>query len=512
MKTILCYRRKSLVRQESDLISPARQKQAVEGSIAALGDDHRCQWFEDIDGHRSGRTEEGRPGWLDLKRQLGRADVAGVACYSLSRIYRNVREFLCFVDELNHAGLRLIVVKESIDTGTAVGMAINTILMALYQLESDLASERMTETIEYKRRQLGQHWGTVPFGTLRDEDGRLVPDDRDAGTLQQLYEGFATGKYTYDSLCDRMIELDLAYRGRDDEPRPWTRDDVRRTLTLWRIYAGHLTIGSNRDDDEVVTIRDTHEPILDPTLCLKVAAQLSVRRSKFNKKSTSRHLLSGLLHCATCDRELNGTTRDGVRRYRHRGAKGDCPEVWFQAAQLEQDLVNLIAGWGGDELTEAVSERIAAILAGNTEQLSLVEQIQEAEARQRRLIDLYLDGKIARGEYYKQADECDGRIQQLRARQASPEIAGVQEAAERIEELSAGIGEMTMEEQRGELLAAFRKITVHDAEVWSIEPQDWLAPIFDLLPIRPARPPRIAPEPRRRAQRERRGSLVPALL
>lgn len=60
---LLAYRRKSLVRTDSDRISPARQTKAVEGR--AIADDLTCEWYEDVDGHRSARRNQRRPASCD---------------------------------------------------------------------------------------------------------------------------------------------------------------------------------------------------------------------------------------------------------------------------------------------------------------------------------------------------------------------------------------------------------------------------------------------------------------
>jgi len=482
VQTILCYRRKSLVRQESDLISPARQKAAIEAAVMLLGDRYRAEWYEDIDGHRSGRTEEGRPGWLALKRRLTLPDVAGVACYSLSRIYRNVREFLQFVDAMNRRQQRLIVVKEAIDTGTATGMAINTILMALYQLESDLAAERMTETIDYKRRRLRQHWGTVPFGVLRDADQHLIPDPETAERLLRLYTLFAGGDHTYDSLCAQMNAEGLDYRGRDGADRPWTRDDVRRTLTLWRLYAGAVTVGRSRDDPEGITaIADAHAPILPVDLCLQVSGELERRRKRFTKRTAYKHMLSGLLACATCGKELGSTTRHGVRRYRHRGAKGNCPEQWVEAEALERAVIETVAALWTPEVETRIAAQVDAVLDTLPDAAEVQAGIRTEEGRMERLIDLYLDNHVGRSDYLRKSQEIEEEIARLQGRRHAPAVEAIDAAAERLHLVCLELPDLPFGEQREQLLSTFARITVHAGLPHTFTPRDWLAPIWDAV-------------------------------
>ena len=396
-KVILCYRRKSLVVSNTDLISPEIQAQAVESHVHALG--YRVEWYEDIDGHKSGRHEAGRPGWLNLKTQLDRDDVAGIAAYDLSRLYRNTREFLQFIDRIQKRKLRLIIVNENIDTSSSTGQAVLTILMAMYQLEADLASDRITTSISYKREQLGLHWGPVPFGCQRDRATKeLIPDPTTYevsdpqtekviqrtyhATLQALYEYFATGAYTYRRLAVTMNVNLYRFRNRAGESRLWTTDDVRRTLAAWQLYRGDLPLGRKKDNPTTV-VQGAHRPILPPELCDQVAAQLILRRKRYTKSTHHTYLLTGIIYCGSCKRKLGGANyKDkGARLYRHQEAKRECPEIWVEVEVLEEQILNLLTAINIQQVKESVDEQIAKLLLSEPQTLAIVEQIQTQKAQ-----------------------------------------------------------------------------------------------------------------------------------
>ena len=64
----LIYVRKSVVRYEQDRASPERQL----ANCVRVCDEKawRYELYEDAEGHRSGRSEKGRPAWRELKREL----------------------------------------------------------------------------------------------------------------------------------------------------------------------------------------------------------------------------------------------------------------------------------------------------------------------------------------------------------------------------------------------------------------------------------------------------------
>jgi len=172
----LVYVRKSVVRTGADTVSPERQKAGCLAEAQAHG------WvveerdiYTDAEGHRSGRTEN-RPGWQALRRRIVEDEtIVALIVASLSRPSRSVRSFLEFVEELRGKGISLVSLKERFDTSTAMGQAMLVFVAVFNQLEGDLASERMTANIAFKKAS-GRHWGLTPFGCKRQGDIKaLVP-------------------------------------------------------------------------------------------------------------------------------------------------------------------------------------------------------------------------------------------------------------------------------------------------------------------------------------------------
>src|SRR5690349_24557711 len=103
----LCYIRKSWTRDEKDSISPERQR----AHIQAICDknDWQPEWYEDVEGHRSGMEEKNRPGWLALKARLGDPDVVALIANDLSRLHRKGWRVGDLLDTVEKYGVRLIL-------------------------------------------------------------------------------------------------------------------------------------------------------------------------------------------------------------------------------------------------------------------------------------------------------------------------------------------------------------------------------------------------------------------
>lgn len=77
---------------------------------------------------------------------------------SISRLARNTLDFLKIVEQLTSKKVRLVSVKENIDTTTPAGRFMLSVFAALAQLERDTIKERQREGIELAKKQ-GKHMG-----------------------------------------------------------------------------------------------------------------------------------------------------------------------------------------------------------------------------------------------------------------------------------------------------------------------------------------------------------------
>jgi len=75
-------------------------------------------------------------------------DGAVLVAYSMSRFARSTRDMLIIAERLKRQGADLVSLTESIDTTTATGRLVFTLLSALAQFERDLTSERTSAALQ----------------------------------------------------------------------------------------------------------------------------------------------------------------------------------------------------------------------------------------------------------------------------------------------------------------------------------------------------------------------------
>jgi len=77
---------------------------------------------------------------------------------SISRLARNTLDFLNIVEQLTAKGIKLISLKEAIDTSTPQGKFMLSVFAALSQLERDTIKQRQREGIDLALKQ-GRRYG-----------------------------------------------------------------------------------------------------------------------------------------------------------------------------------------------------------------------------------------------------------------------------------------------------------------------------------------------------------------
>jgi DNA invertase Pin-like site-specific DNA recombinase len=97
---------------------------------------------EYIDKGESG-IKESRPQWDQLRAEVTRGRVTELVCTELSRLGRSVVNVILALDDFYRAGCRVILLRQGLDYGTAVGRLVATILAAVAQLEREQTKERI---------------------------------------------------------------------------------------------------------------------------------------------------------------------------------------------------------------------------------------------------------------------------------------------------------------------------------------------------------------------------------
>ncbi len=121
-----------------------------------------------VDAGYSGK-DLNRPGIAELLRRVREGEVATIITVKIDRLSRRVIDTLNIVETLRRHDSAIVFVHEAIDTTTAAGKAMLTVIAAFAEMERNYISERTRAALAAKKAR-GERLGNPAFGALRGEE------------------------------------------------------------------------------------------------------------------------------------------------------------------------------------------------------------------------------------------------------------------------------------------------------------------------------------------------------
>ncbi|MFN8378115.1 MAG: recombinase family protein [Anaerolineae bacterium] len=486
----LCYVRQSFTRDANDTNSPERQRANIQAMCDRNG--WQPEWYIDAEGHKSGRSEKNRPNWLALKARLGDPDVVALVANDLARLHRKAWHVGRTMEQLDEVGIRLVFAApgREMDTSTPQGRMLLNFLAMQDEAYANDVSQRVQDSVLYRKRR-GVTIGLPPFGTVRAEDGRLVPTAEGAwhmpdgshvsGTeaqsphpdavwrsyyacAERILTAYAENLHGYNRVAKQLTQEGWCFRDRWGNPRLLNNNDVRRVTSNWREYAGIVTTGRAKEriafklDDPVSQLHDTGREVFNLELLRRVALAQEQRSHQTRQMGANRrsydYALLKLVYCAHCE-ALAARENNPRRRSRLIGSFGDRPRYKHQeglycgakrrsvdARNLENDFIQLVSLLTlKREALPAMAEMAIQSEHGTIIDADIAEQKKAAIAKHKRKIDaaryLFEEGDISRDEYLRRKQENEHMIAHWEIRtsehqQKMLELSACLEAIDRI--------------------------------------------------------------------------------
>lgn len=107
---------------------------------------------------RSGKSIQGRPVLRQALEDLDKGDAQALYVTRLDRLARSTSDFLSIVDRSHTNGWRLVMLDLGLDTTTANGRFVVTIMSAMAEMERGMISARQKD-VHQDRREAGKVWG-----------------------------------------------------------------------------------------------------------------------------------------------------------------------------------------------------------------------------------------------------------------------------------------------------------------------------------------------------------------
>jgi DNA invertase Pin-like site-specific DNA recombinase len=152
---------------------------------------------EYVDVGQSG-AKDSRPELNKLMDDARKRQFDAIVVWRFDRFARSTKHLLLALEEFRSLGIQFISYQENIDTSSALGQALFTIVSAVAQLERDLIRERVTAGIRNARangKQLGRPKSTV-------DRERILELKAQGHSLRQIAEKLGVG---YGTVRSRLL-------------------------------------------------------------------------------------------------------------------------------------------------------------------------------------------------------------------------------------------------------------------------------------------------------------------
>ncbi len=388
-KHYFAYIRVSTQKQGEKGVSLQEQRGAIQG-YAQRNDLEIDRWFEE----RETAAKSGRPLFLEMLKLLKNGKADGVLIHKIDRSARNLKDW-ADLGALIDRGIEVHFVNESLDLqsrGGRLSADIQAVVAADYI--RNLREEARKGF--YGRLKQGFYPLPAPLGYL--DMGKAKAKELDpvrAPLIRQVFEFYASGDYTINTLPAKLVELGL----RNRRNSPVSKSGLSNILNN-PFYIGIIRLKTGE------TFEGLHAPLISAELFERVQAVLQGRTIRRNKHHD--YLYRRLITCKACGFRLIGEHQKGHVYYRCHTR--NCETKCFREDEITTDVRQLLS-----PLTFNVPERtflkqhISTLMGDERNQreheiAAIGLTLQNIDSRLMKLTDAYVDGLLDKEAYLQRRE------------------------------------------------------------------------------------------------------------
>ena len=351
---------------------------------------------EYIEPGNSAQTIAKRPVFRQMmQRIIEEQDVEYVIVYMRSRAFRNALDAMMTKYQLKQMGIKLISAKEDFGEGIYADA-----MEAMADVFNEVEVRRNGEDIKVKMANKARNGGTVgraKVGYLNvriSVDGRLVNtiavDEERRHFILMAFEEFATGRYTVETLGEKLAEAGLRTRGTAKWKSQPVSEETLRGMLRDRYYCGYITYKG-------VEYKGRHEALISEPLFERVQRVLDSHQGAGVRNRTHHHYLKGLMWCARCARRFivqRAVGRHGGEYYYFfciGRQDGSCDHPYVPVEEMEKAVIRYYEteDWLPALLREEQFRAVvrADLEATSTESVSLSEELRQQYSERLKVLD-----------------------------------------------------------------------------------------------------------------------------
>jgi site-specific DNA recombinase len=411
---VAAYVRVSTDEQVDKGNSLLEQRERLSAYCIAMGWEQPI-FFED-DGYSA--KDMRRPAAQEMIAKVKKNEFEVVITSKLDRMSRNLLDMLQLVKLLDEHECNYVSASEGFDTSTAVGRMVLQLLAAFAEFERERISERVKDNMLSLARNTDKALTKPSFG-YDIMDGRFVINPKEA-EIVELMAHLAEQGQGY-----RMIAKTLNDRGHVTKKGvPWDQVNVKRVIRNQAI-SGTMIFNARktkngktvmRDKNEWIIKEDNHPAIIEKNRHEKIMAILDSRKPARKHADSETYLLTGLVKCGHCGRNMKGSTAR-VRRatgsydyYRYVCSSYSlgygCKYHAVHRDDLETEIIRSI-----NDLAKSSSKELDIVVAPSAIVVNEIEELKsmlvKIEKRIQKQIEAYTNDLISAGDLKIASDRAE---------------------------------------------------------------------------------------------------------
>jgi len=306
-----------------------------------------------------------RPAFLEMISETKKRmpPFQAILVWKLSRFARNRQDSIVYKSMLKKRGIEIISISEPIDSSPQ-GQLMEGMIEVIDEFYSAALSQETLRGLIENARKGYRNGGYAAYGykNIKVYDGSKIAktkyeiNEPEARVVKLIFDLYAKG--------NGLKNIVTYLNANGHKPRSggkWSKTTVANLLRNesyigWTVFnkRDKKTYGKQfKPKDQWVTIKNTHESIIDKDLFDKVQRLIEQRQPKQQpaQVTASTYLLSGLMRCGKCDRAYGVTGYGRDKKYAYyncitysKKGKDVCPGHRVRADKLDIEVIQKLKG------------------------------------------------------------------------------------------------------------------------------------------------------------------------
>lgn len=290
---------------------------------------------EYIDDGYSGKNITGRPHFQEMIEEIkSGVHVDYVLVFKLSRFGRNAADALSSLQFMQDYGTNLVCVKDGINSEAQMGKMMIAFMSAFAEMERENILVQTMAGREQKAREGKWNGGQAPFGyrLVKDEKGKghLEIDEDEAEIVRIIFREYTKNGKGVHAIASWLNTQGYRKKIRGNSKYEHFAPGTVKNIIRNPVYAGKIAFGRRRTtpvkgernvyhmvkQDNFDIYEGEHDAIIDEATWDAAQKRLAEDSHPFPeaKPDGHTHLLTGMLVCPVCERNMIANVSRGKRK------------------------------------------------------------------------------------------------------------------------------------------------------------------------------------------------------